>query len=663
MHTFTRALSNVRKALRIGILCFSFAVLVSFSVSARAEWRKPDTANARILTNEKEYHVAKDGSFELSDTTVTEILRDDARDSVGTSERVWNPETTKLLSVKGWTTNKAKSLPLDAKYIDTKFVSWSSSGFDQDKRTLVSYPEVLLGSKIKESWTLHTFKVPVPGFFAQRFVFGDRLPEAAGSRIVIRSAMPLYFQSHDPEHYLAIRQWQEKQTYILEATLTKDAYFRLSDDEDSPWWETPPEPRLEVASSRDWILVQKTFSEGFESQLASPLPAFFAEPISQITQQHKDFVHRSDAWTSWLADHVRYMGDWRTLKGSYQPRPFPEVAKTGFGDCKDYATLTAAALRKMGYKAHVALVKRGSYRIDRSLYLPSLGAFNHAIVYAEDEQGKGYWIDPTNTNSYAAGKRLDIAGKKSLILDPSRGAELEELPAIEANDGYIRWTHEFLPLSQSSRKISVQMEFTGINGSSPSEFFQREGLENVKNFTKNMISDGFEVMNYTLEPIVFQPRRVQDIRIKAEMEAKWLPNVTTAGIAFELKAMEEDLQKIKLKNRVSGYRFDRSVPVHSMRTWRLKNAQLVGDEVRDCKIESQWMKMERSIMREGSDIVIYLDYTNLKAGMSLTELKSKEAYELRQNLRRCFAAMQVIYKPAQQLSSEQLFEEAPSLAH
>ena len=88
----------------------------------------------------------------------------------------------------------------------------------------------------------------------------------------------------------------------------------------------------------------------------------------------------------WVAQDIRYVSLSLGI-GGYQPRPPAEVAASGFGDCKDKATLFVAALRSLGFDAATVLAS-SSGGVDRDL--PSLEQFDHAIAYVVLPAGRLY---------------------------------------------------------------------------------------------------------------------------------------------------------------------------------------------------------------------------------------------------------------------------------
>jgi len=92
----------------------------------------------------------------------------------------------------------------------------------------------------------------------------------------------------------------------------------------------------------------------------------------------------------WVAQDIRYVSIALGL-GGYQPRMPSQVVATGYGDCKDKATLFVAAVRALGFRAYPVLLNSSS-RVEREL--PSLSQFDHAIAVVERPEGRVY-IDLT----------------------------------------------------------------------------------------------------------------------------------------------------------------------------------------------------------------------------------------------------------------------------
>jgi hypothetical protein len=88
----------------------------------------------------------------------------------------------------------------------------------------------------------------------------------------------------------------------------------------------------------------------------------------------------------WVAQDIRYVSISLGI-GGYQPRFPAEVVSSGFGDCKDKATLFVAALRTLGLDAAPVLTS-SSGGVVRTL--PSLEQFDHVIAYVTLPGGRIY---------------------------------------------------------------------------------------------------------------------------------------------------------------------------------------------------------------------------------------------------------------------------------
>lgn len=88
----------------------------------------------------------------------------------------------------------------------------------------------------------------------------------------------------------------------------------------------------------------------------------------------------------WVAQDIRYVSVALGI-GGYQPRAPAEVVASGFGDCKDKATLFVAAMRTLGYGAATVLTS-STGGVERGL--PSIEQFDHAIAYVDLPEGREY---------------------------------------------------------------------------------------------------------------------------------------------------------------------------------------------------------------------------------------------------------------------------------
>jgi transglutaminase-like putative cysteine protease len=125
----------------------------------------------------------------------------------------------------------------------------------------------------------------------------------------------------------------------------------------------------------------------------------------------------------WVAQDIRYVSIALGL-GGYQPRTPAEVISTGYGDCKDKATLFIAAVRALGFRAHPVLLNSGG-RVEQAL--PSVGQFDHAIAVVERPEGRVYLDLTADLVPYGELPGSD-QGQFALIVYPDGTSEQVTLP-------------------------------------------------------------------------------------------------------------------------------------------------------------------------------------------------------------------------------------------
>ena len=86
----------------------------------------------------------------------------------------------------------------------------------------------------------------------------------------------------------------------------------------------------------------------------------------------------------YVAKDVRYVAI-ALGQGGYQPRSPADVIATGYGDCKDKATLFITLMARLGVQANPVLLSAGG-RVERAL--PTIAQFNHAIAAVDRPSGR-----------------------------------------------------------------------------------------------------------------------------------------------------------------------------------------------------------------------------------------------------------------------------------
>lgn len=143
----------------------------------------------------------------------------------------------------------------------------------------------------------------------------------------------------------------------------------------------------------------------------------------------------------WVAQDVRYVSVSLGI-GGYQPRMPAIVLSTGFGDCKDKATLFVAAARRYKFDVNPVLLSLGGPP-DRAT--PSMYQFNHAIAAVRNTNGSGWTFTDLTAEAIPYGIiPPTYEGWFGLVVLPDgRGEEVTfPISATETNTSTMRFVGE-----------------------------------------------------------------------------------------------------------------------------------------------------------------------------------------------------------------------------
>ena len=158
-----------------------------------------------------------------------------------------------------------------------------------------------------------------------------------------------------------------------------------------------------------------------------------------IEAAHADQLRDARSWQDslaathrWVAQDFRYvslaLGD-----GAYEPRLPVEVFDTGFGDCKDKASLFVGLVRRMGLDARPVLVNsEGGVERDA----PSLKQFDHMIGEVR-RGGESLYFDLTHDLAPYGELPPSLQGEIGVVVSDDGHAEVVELPSANAERN--RW--------------------------------------------------------------------------------------------------------------------------------------------------------------------------------------------------------------------------------
>ncbi|MBC7661339.1 MAG: DUF3857 domain-containing protein [Chitinophagaceae bacterium] len=621
--------------------------IVLLSTQAEARWESLDEASA-ITQIDQNFEINKDGTYKYTFDVNIDIKKDGARSAYGTVPMRYNSGRSRVTSVVAETIFQGKTQKVPKDQIEDKPEKAKDVGFDKTHNLSIAFPSVNVGSVLhyKVTWEHHT--VPITGQFSENIYYGVGSPTLPPSKTHIVSKIPLTITIDDPDHYLAVEHHKKGDLDIVDIKLLRPVYFQPVNEKHDGWYKKSPFPQVAISSTENWADVGKAFTRDYEVEMSKPLPEAFAR-VADESKLKTSFVDRSNAFTAGLAEIVRYHGDWRTRKGSYIPRPLQTIRTSQFGDCKDMAIVTAASLRRMGYKTNVALVNRG-YDKPKPMLLPGTGMFNHAIVRAEDEQGHVRWIDPTNAASRAQAIRADIAGRPALVLDGAH-SRLETTTDMRPEDSqsFRTVSYAFDP-NTDQVKTKMQLVYKGFLAERLTAWELSDSKRQIAETLLARATDSAEILSSEIEPFDLRSRIVNDLVFEMRYTSAYKLEETTAGLAFNLAPANESLGRLDTKDRMSGYYLGTPESYELVRS--IKDAELIGSAVKPCQFKSQWIDGERSIEALKGAITIVQRVTNKVYGIGAEEFASQEFKSLQKNLQNCLGSYTIVFKKAATSSPE-----------
>ncbi|MBI3557663.1 MAG: DUF3857 domain-containing transglutaminase family protein [Deltaproteobacteria bacterium] len=610
--------------------------------AAHARWATPDDSEWATESYKLDIDVRKDGTFKSTTESLNTILRDGAR-SMSNYRLGYNSRASKFKVLEASTINQGTTFQVDSEFIEDKPQASRLSGFDQMNLVVIAFPKVQIGSMLHVKYVEEHKEVPFPNHYSARFEFGHNW-NVKKYDIHLRSEMPLKIEKNDPQGKLEIVQSKKSDDeYELTVKLKSPLYTHAIDE---PWPSTSQKDVtwVVVSSAKDYAELGDSLAEKYDAVVNAELPPSY-QKILEAAKTKKTMVERLNTITSELNTEVRYMGDWRPIAGGHVPRPLEVVAKTKFGDCKDFASGTVAILRKLGVTADVAWVERST----QPSPLPPLaytGAFNHAIVWARAE-GREWWIDPTNFASFAQGIFTDIIDRKALIVEP-KASRLGTIPAGLAQDS-LRENSSRVTLEPSGdAKIEAVLNFKGRGAAGYTGALMKQSKDHVDHAIITALVEENRLKWSQIDAYDLNSRVTADFNIKLRWEEQRYSMRTTVGPAFYLGQQDVDhLIRLETKKRVSD--LFQGHPDIIQDTDFVDNIKLLGQNAPECSIDSPWVKVSRKITQTAHGLKI-VDRREVKTSLiKIEELKSPAFEKFQKNLQKCFDRVAVVYAPLNSL--------------
>jgi hypothetical protein len=615
---------------------YKVAVLALLTTLAHGRWKTPEEAAASCVSRTLHFSVKKDGSYVFDGESVNEVKNEEGRTGLGTIALTYNTRAGTLEVIEAETRIGDEVIPVGPEFIEYKPMATNLSAFDQLNQLKISFPKVEVGAKLYLKMHGEVKEVPIAGHFDTFQEFGDGFPEDNTSS-VISSELPIEFVLNDPTGALAKHYEISGGLHTLTVWLVKPVYNELTNEEANSFVPLKNRTWLMVSTTKTYGELAGTIVKEYDRITSQPLPSQF-EDIFQAAKQKKQFVETANTITSMLADKLRYMGDWRPVKGGHIPRPLAEIASTHFGDCKDMAALTTAILRKLGYDASVAWVYRSSAQHE-SAPLVNVHSFNHAIVKVEKD-GRSYWLDPTNPFSFAQGIPSDICDRQAVVLDAAPHAEQIANPSSEDSVTLINCTMEFAPNGDANAKCDLFYNGSAAAGMAGSE--RSSSKKQLEDNLTNYIACGKFVVSKKFGDFDLKSRIVSDVHFEAELLLKAAVSKSTAGFLYSLSCSAvAQFQKIDPVDLEADLLM--GVPRKAVQKTVLRNVKLVGVLPEPCSVDSPWFRVSREVRVNGENLEVEEQVVHFASTIPNSAIKSGEFARVQAELQDKFADYALIF--------------------
>lgn len=597
------------------ILTISFAT----SVTSIARWAQIDEADVSYENFDQEITVYKNGRSVDTCSIRAKVLNEKGREILGNQRIVINSNISELHIIEAKAIYNGQEYTVPKEMIETKPLASEGAGFDQLNQTLISFPQVGIGTIIILKYKTITKQQPLPNYYGATITLGGGQGVWQRTNITIKSEIPLNHLVNDPTKSLEVTESKDK-TFQKISILLKKPLFEavvhentIIPDHLTTWVKISSEKCIESLGNK--------VAGNFEKVLHEPLPAEFLT-IKDKASQEKNPIDQMNKVSSLLSEKIRYMGDWRTIAGKFSPHSLKDIVKNGVGDCKDFSVAMGAILNQLGFEAHVGLVTRGDGYLASTKFLPTMGLFNHAMLKVKDKTGKIYWIDPTNLISMADGLFSDISDRTALVL--SKQPQLQIIPPVEG-------THSTYIIEKNLTPKGETGLFTkGILKLKGEQAAPLTGVELVTSpqiIKENILYSLSKEKNLKYKKAILpdlKSRIVKDLEISYEYEQDDVLLLTNQGKGIPLDSPWCKAYLNIAPDQVGTLYVGSPAQMH--RIIKIEKVKIEDVAKLDFDLDSPWLKVKRESKSVGEDVEIRETITILKSFISAEETQS-QAYQ------------------------------------
>jgi len=376
--------------------------------------------DALYLLDDGVVRLEADGSGTSTYRQIVQVLKPEAAERLQEQSFSWSPQHQKL--IVNWVKvvrpdgTVVSDAPSHVQESDVPAATDDPVYSDRRVRRM-SLSGVAPGTLVDYSYTIEETKPFMPRDFYESWSVSTGL-QVARSRLIIE--LPTGVQPRIRETNLNFKRVEHvakgRHSYMwATGNLPKILSEPLASDSNGVYMS------VELSSPVTWQDISRWYADLARSrEAASPAVAAKVDSLVRGARTRDDSIR---AVHKWVSQDIRYVAISLGM-GGYQPRSPDTVRATGFGDCKDKATLFVASLRHLGIEAYpVLLSSNATARRD----LPSIEQFNHEIAAVSGDSGWRF-VDLTAGVVPFGELPLSEQGGFALLVRPDGTSEEVTLP-------------------------------------------------------------------------------------------------------------------------------------------------------------------------------------------------------------------------------------------
>ena len=567
------------------------------------------------------------------------LLNESARENMKLVQLYYhdNFESIKLLNAA--ITNKTTQ-SVDTQLIEDKTLASQPIGFTDTRQILIPFKNVQVGSQVAIKYARTTKQPLIDNHFSTRLHYGeDGYWKASITKIT--SKVPLYLYANDPLKVLKIETAEKSGTYYYTIELLRPFTIKTINEPGSSLLSPDLQTWVSISTDNTWADFGKNIAAKYEVIAGKDLPDEFINTV-ESAKKLKNEAERINHITAFIQDKIRYLGDWKITERGFYPRDITTIVDTEYGDCKDFATLTVAMLRKLGLTAKFALVNRGEIIGEYLNALPGI-TFNHAMVYVESPNGKIYWIDPTNKISMATGLFPDIANRHALVLDTQQSQYIK-IPEIDLAQSITRCQHEYQLKPTAMRKtIDITFEneqaipYTGL------ELFAHKGV--IEDYIYSHYPEHNIPKNQRIRLVlpVLTSRILKNINFILEYIVEYPYARSNLGNAINLDSYNFDCPDDSVHDIYLG----------SPQTYIKKyvfDQEIANINALDASISTPWLELTRKGTITSGKTIIVDKYVIKKSYLTQNDRQSKQYNDFKNKINQAFKKALLVIADSKEVS-------------